>query len=98
MPEDDPELPEVPVEDEPLVLEPPEISDVLPDPLFFSGSGVELDDESLLPVVEELSELDFDDRLGEGPLRPSGRAFCVAAGKEAPGSPHRHRGSGGLRD
>ena len=41
MPEDDPELPEVPVEDEPLVLEPPEISDVLPDPLFFSGSGVE---------------------------------------------------------
>ena len=51
MPEDDPELPEAPVEDEPpLVLEPPEISDVLPDPPRLS-KGLKL-----YPVKPELAE------------------------------------------
>jgi hypothetical protein len=75
-------LGELPIpDDEPLVLEPPCVSDVLPEPLCFSGVVVVLE-VSLLVVPASALEL----RRGERPLRPSGRAFFPSPTTPVPGS------------
>ncbi|HWE26069.1 MAG TPA: hypothetical protein VG496_19185 [Myxococcales bacterium] len=76
---------------EPLLVDPPEVSETFPEPLFFSGvvpvagSGRSV----LLPLVVDpvsgvVLELDVL-RLGERPVRPSGRAFLPSPTTPVPG-------------
>jgi hypothetical protein len=76
IPEDEPELPEVPD----VLLEPPAVSDVLPEPLCFSGVLFEV--SVLLLIDDESSEVDFELRGGLRPLRPSW-AHRSGAGKRS---------------
>jgi hypothetical protein len=87
IPDDEPELPDMPV-----LLEPPAVSDVLPEPLFFSGVVFEvsllvllLDCESLSLSLSEVVALD-ELRRGDLPVRPSGRAFFPSPTTPVPGS------------